>query len=95
MCCFLGLHLDRDTAKGVKADVDSLLGGFGSVEQSLSVLEDKIQTSMDLIENLNNNILKVRSSGLNTAFIKETLKHIEIRTALGPGAGEPSREGFR
>lgn len=50
----------RDTAKGVKADVDSLLGGFGSVEQSLSVLEDKIQTSMDLIENLNNNILKVQ-----------------------------------
>ncbi|XP_040014667.1 laminin subunit beta-3-like [Xiphias gladius] len=46
----------RDTALGVKADVDGLLKGLGSVEGSLSDLEDKLQNSMDIIDNLKNNL---------------------------------------
>ncbi|XP_070695736.1 laminin subunit beta-3 [Pempheris klunzingeri] len=48
----------RDTAVGVKADVDGLLLGFGSVEGSLSDLEDKLQESMDLISKLNSSLTK-------------------------------------
>nr|XP_046236163.1 laminin subunit beta-3-like isoform X2 [Scatophagus argus]XP_046236168.1 laminin subunit beta-3-like isoform X2 [Scatophagus argus] len=50
----------RDTAVGVKADVDGLLAGFGSVEGSLSDLEDKLQDSMDLTDNLNNILTKAK-----------------------------------
>ncbi|XP_028262926.1 laminin subunit beta-3 [Parambassis ranga] len=50
----------RDTALGVKADVDGLLQGFSTVEGSLSVLEDKLQDSMALIDSLNNNLTKAK-----------------------------------
>ncbi|KAL6111275.1 lamb3 [Pungitius sinensis] len=46
----------RDTALGVKADVDGLLDGFGSVEGSLSDLEGRLQDTMDDIDNLNTNL---------------------------------------
>lgn len=51
----------RDTALGVKADVNRLLAGFNSVEGSLSDLEDKLQNSMDLIDNLNNNLTEAKN----------------------------------
>ncbi len=46
---------------GVKADVDGLVAGLGAVEGSLSDLEDKLQNSMDLIDDLNKNMNKVGS----------------------------------
>lgn len=52
------MHKHRETALGVKADVDGLLSGFGSVEGSVSELEDKLQDSKDLINNLNNHLTK-------------------------------------
>ncbi|XP_042257146.1 laminin subunit beta-3-like [Thunnus maccoyii] len=50
----------RDTALGVKADVDGLLAGFGAVEGSLSDLEDRLQDSMDLMDTLNDNLTKAK-----------------------------------
>ncbi|AWP03505.1 putative laminin subunit beta-3 [Scophthalmus maximus] len=50
----------RDTALGVKADVDGLLAGLGSVEGSLSDAEDKLQNTMELIDNLNNDLTKAK-----------------------------------
>lgn len=44
---FLCLHIHRDTAQGVKAEVDQLLTGFGSVEGALADAEEKLQNSMD------------------------------------------------
>lgn len=55
------MHIHRDTALGVKADVDGLLTGFGTAEGLLSDLEDKLQNSMDLIDNLNYNLTEVGS----------------------------------
>ncbi|KAM8913252.1 laminin subunit beta-3 isoform 2-T6 [Spinachia spinachia] len=43
----------RDMVLGGKADVDGLLDGFASVEGSLSDLEDRLQNTMDDINNLN------------------------------------------
>lgn len=51
----------RDTALGVKADVDGLLTGFGTAEGLLSDLEDKLQNSMDLIDNLNYNLTEAKN----------------------------------
>lgn len=51
----------RDTALGVKADVDKLLEGFSTVEGSLSGLEDKLQNSMDIMDKLNTSLTKVGS----------------------------------
>nr|XP_020473565.1 laminin subunit beta-3 isoform X3 [Monopterus albus] len=48
----------RDTALSVKADVDELLEGFSSVEESVSGLEDKLQNITDLIHNLNDSLTK-------------------------------------
>ncbi|XP_054472751.1 laminin subunit beta-3 [Anoplopoma fimbria] len=50
----------RDTALGVKADVDGLLEGFDMVNDSLSDLEDKLQNSEALIDNINNDIVKAK-----------------------------------
>ncbi|KAG7279594.1 hypothetical protein CRUP_011687 [Coryphaenoides rupestris] len=50
----------RDAALGVKADVDGLLKGFDSVEGSMSGLSDKLQDSMDAIDDLNDNLNKTR-----------------------------------
>lgn len=41
--------------------MDGLLKGLGSVEGSLSDLEDKLQNSMDIIDNLKNNLNEVGS----------------------------------
>lgn len=50
----------RDTALGVKADVDGLLAGFTSVSPSLAELEHKLQDKMNVIETLNNNLTKAK-----------------------------------
>uniref|UniRef100_A0A4W6BUC7 Laminin, beta 3 n=1 Tax=Lates calcarifer TaxID=8187 RepID=A0A4W6BUC7_LATCA len=49
----------RDKAQGVKADVDGLLAGFDPMSDSLSDLENKVQDSLDLINNLKNNLTEV------------------------------------
>ncbi|KAG7493356.1 hypothetical protein JOB18_007172 [Solea senegalensis] len=49
----------RDKALKVKGDVDGLLPGLGSAEDSLADLEDKLKDSLDLIDDLNNNLTKV------------------------------------
>ncbi|KAM9364179.1 laminin subunit beta-3 [Pholidichthys leucotaenia] len=51
----------RDKAQGVKADVDGLLTGFQSVENTLSDLEDKLQDSMELTDTLNNNLTEAQN----------------------------------
>lgn len=40
--------------------MDGLLEGFKSTEGSLSDLEEKLQDSMDLIDNLNDTLTKVQ-----------------------------------
>ncbi|XP_061583968.1 laminin subunit beta-3-like [Cololabis saira] len=50
----------RDVAVGTKADVDGLLDGFGSAENALSNLEDRLQDSMDLIDGLNDNLMRAQ-----------------------------------
>lgn len=57
--CFLWLHNHRDTALGVKADVDGLLEAFGSAEETISDLENKVQNTTDLVNNLNDSLTKV------------------------------------
>ncbi|XP_077385629.1 laminin subunit beta-3 [Festucalex cinctus] len=51
----------RDTAEGVKNDVDELLAGFDSVEESLSDMEDRLQNSMDSIDDLNRTLTKAKN----------------------------------
>lgn len=41
--------------------MDGLLSGFGSVEGSLSDIEDKLQDNMDLLDDVNNHLNKVGS----------------------------------
>lgn len=53
------MHIHRDKAQGVKADVDGLLAGFDPMSDSLSDLENKVQDSLDLINNLKNNLTEV------------------------------------
>ncbi|KAI9520119.1 hypothetical protein NQZ68_021838 [Dissostichus eleginoides] len=50
----------RDTALGVKDGVDNLLEGIVSEEGSLADLDVKLQNSMDLIENLSDNLNKTK-----------------------------------
>ncbi|XP_029006744.1 laminin subunit beta-3 [Betta splendens] len=50
----------RDTAVGVKADVDGLLHTFGPVEESISAIEDKLQDFTDVIKNLSDSLTKVK-----------------------------------
>lgn len=57
--CFLWLHCHRDTALGVKADVDGLLEAFTSAEETISDLENKVQNATDLIQNLNDSLTQV------------------------------------
>lgn len=54
------LLCDRDAALGVKADVDGLLEGFTTVEGSLSGLEEKVQESLDIVDDISSNLTQVR-----------------------------------
>ncbi|KAM3877796.1 laminin subunit beta-3 [Diretmus argenteus] len=51
----------RDAALGVKADVDGLLEGFGTVEKSLGDLENRLQDSMDITDELNINLDRAKT----------------------------------
>lgn len=57
------MHINRDTALGVKADVDRLLARFNTVEGSLPDLRDKLENSIEVLDNLNKNLTKVGSMG--------------------------------
>lgn len=50
----------RDTALGVKADVDEMLSGFGPVENSVATLEDRLRESLDAKDTLTDRLAKVR-----------------------------------
>lgn len=60
---FLWLHINRDTALGVKADVDGLLTRFNSVEESFPDLKEKLENSLQVLDNLNKDLTKVGSVG--------------------------------
>lgn len=51
--------MDRDTALGVKANVDDMLAGFGPVENSVSNLGDRLEDSLDAKDNLRDRLGKV------------------------------------
>lgn len=51
--------MDRDTALGVKANVDDMLAGFGPVEISVSNLGDRLEDSLDAKDTLNDRLGKV------------------------------------
>lgn len=51
--------MDRDTALGVKANVDDMLAGFGPVENSVSNLEDRLEESFDAKDTLSDRLGKV------------------------------------
>lgn len=53
------MYIYRDTALGVKADVDGLLSGFGSGEDSLFQLEDELQNSTDFLNSLKDQLKTV------------------------------------
>lgn len=59
------LHTHRDTAVGVKSEVDKLLSGFPPKEDTLSNLEDRLQDNGDNIDTLTNNLTKVGSKDLS------------------------------
>lgn len=59
------LHTHRDTALGVKSEVDELLSGFPPMEDDLSDLEDSLQDSKDTTDTLINNLTKVGSKDLS------------------------------
>lgn len=50
---------DRDAGLGVKDDVDGLLEGFTAVEGSFSGLNDKVQDSLDIVEDISNSLAQV------------------------------------
>lgn len=55
----LCLRVCRDAALGRKDEVDGLLEGLNTVEGSLTGLEDKLQESMDITDDLNSKLNKV------------------------------------
>lgn len=59
------LHTHRDTALGVKSEVDRLLSGFPPMEDTLSNLDDRLQDSMDNTDTLINNLTTVGSKDLS------------------------------
>ncbi|XP_062309966.1 laminin subunit beta-3-like [Osmerus eperlanus] len=78
----------RDAALGVKDEADRLLDGFRSVEGSLSGLEDKLQGSTDLLENLQNNLVEAQ------AQMDPAVKALGEVTALNNGM-KPQLEGLK
>lgn len=59
------LHTHRDTALGVKSEVDGLLSGFGPMDNTLSNLEDRLQDSIYNIDTLMDDLTKVGSKDLS------------------------------
>lgn len=52
--------MNRDTALGVKADVDEMLSGFGPVENTVANLEDRLRDNLDAKDTLTDHLTKVR-----------------------------------
>ncbi|KAF7659927.1 hypothetical protein LDENG_00291050 [Lucifuga dentata] len=76
----------RDTAVGVKANVDDLLKGLGSVEDSLANLDDKLQDSLDTLKDLSNNLSQAEGQ-LTPAEV--TLKDVvKLMTPIKPQLDE-------
>lgn len=59
------LHTHRDTALGVKSEVDKLLSDFPPMEDTLSNLDTRLQDNMDNIDTLVDNLTKVGSKDLS------------------------------
>lgn len=59
------LHTHRDTALGVKSEVDGLLTGFPPMEDTLSNLDNRLQDNMDDTDTLIDNLTKVGSKDLS------------------------------
>ncbi|KAJ8412103.1 hypothetical protein AAFF_G00143700 [Aldrovandia affinis] len=51
----------RDTALGVKDTVDGLLGDLDKVEESLEVMESKIQDSLDIVDSVSRNVVETKA----------------------------------
>ncbi|XP_036804074.1 laminin subunit beta-3 isoform X1 [Oncorhynchus mykiss] len=51
----------RDAGLGVKDDVDGLLEGFTAVEGSFSGLNDKVQDSLDIVEDISNSLAQTKA----------------------------------
>lgn len=47
----------------MKGDVDGVLAGFGSVEKALSDIEDKVQNSTNLTDDLKKRLMQVGGQG--------------------------------
>lgn len=58
-------HTHRDTALGVKSEVDTLLSGFPPMEDTLSNLDNRLQNTTDKIDTLIDNLTKVGSKDLS------------------------------
>lgn len=78
----------RDAALKGKGDVDELLEGFRSVEGSLSGLENQLENSMALVENLQNNLTNAK------AQLDPAVKALGEVTALNSGM-KPQLEGLK
>ncbi|XP_041744472.1 laminin subunit beta-3 isoform X2 [Coregonus clupeaformis] len=77
-----------DAALGVKADVDGLLEGFTTVEGSLSGLNDKVQDSLDIVEDISNSLTQTK------AQLTPTVKALGEVSALAEGM-KPQLEGLK
>ncbi|CAB1315349.1 unnamed protein product [Coregonus sp. 'balchen'] len=77
----------RDAALGVKADVDGLLEGFTTVEGSLSGLEDKVQDSLDIVDDISSNLTQTK------AQLSPAVKALGEVSALAEGM-KPQLEGL-
>ncbi|KAM9522760.1 laminin subunit beta-3 isoform 1-T2 [Salvelinus alpinus] len=78
----------RDAALGVKADVDGLLEGFTTVEGSLSGLEEKVQESLDIVDDISSNLTQTK------AQLSPAVKALGEVSALAEGM-KPQLEGLR
>ncbi|CAB1354088.1 unnamed protein product [Coregonus sp. 'balchen'] len=77
-----------DAALGVKADVDGLLEGFTTVEGSLSGMNDKVQDSLDIVEDISNSLTQTK------AQLTPTVKALGEVSALAEGM-KPQLEGLK
>uniref|UniRef100_A0A4W5QM46 Si:ch1073-15f12.3 n=1 Tax=Hucho hucho TaxID=62062 RepID=A0A4W5QM46_9TELE len=78
----------RDAGLGVKDDVDGLLEGFTTVEGSLSGLNDKVQDSLDIVEDISNSLAQTK------AQLTPAVKALGEASALAEGM-KPQLDGLK
>ncbi|XP_038869312.1 laminin subunit beta-3-like isoform X2 [Salvelinus namaycush] len=78
----------RDAGLGVKDDVDGLLDGFTAVEGSLSGLNDKVQDSLDIVEDISNSLTQTK------AQLTPAVKALGEASTLAEGM-KPQLEGLK